>query len=326
MGSNSKKFVVNLNKYKILLLVAGALLIGILVLVVLGIKETKRQASLEPKDIKAVLQESKISSEHVKITAKNIEELPIKEGENKYYIVTDVENHKFFVLMDEEGYNSRKTELDNKKETEVTGIVQKISIELETVLIGYYNQLIGEDYLNFENFNQYFSPVYVNTKLTIEQVNLDFNLARGLAMAFFLVMALYFVNKRKVDKSINRFTKSQLREIYEQIDSKDSIEFNKGEIYLAKDYIADAYSGLKIIRYDDIIWVYPKKKATLTFGSIKTVVVMLKNKQAYYIGEITSRGKKGRDLQEKLYFEISKRSKNALRGYTKENIKKIMEA
>lgn len=100
--------------------------------------------------------------------------------------------------------------------------------------------------------------------------------------------------------------------------------------YLTENYIVSNTKVIRIIKYEDIKWVYlyiyssrrgiRYTPVNMTFNHKYPVAAHLKNGKRVILGAV----KNDRQLNE-IYNAISKKNKKVLKGYTKENIKEYIK-
>lgn len=245
---------------------------------------------------------------------------------DEYYMATDG-NYVFIVDLSKKQYNDLKKQIsqsdENSEEIIVTGMSEKISTDLKKIAIDTYNEMYDEKLLNYSNFDTYFTPYYINAKKTPNDSGnmfLMFGALSGFVGEIFLLcfIILYF----RTRSSIKKFAeKNDLTEFILELDDPTNLTFEKTKTIFTKNYIVNYTNALTIIKYKDIVWIYPIDYRRNGIKYASRISITTKDKKTKLISEITSFGKENQKQFEDTYMEIINRKPTILAGSTSENIK-----
>jgi len=316
----------NIRRHNIYLIPIVILLVIMGFCIIKADEESKQQL---PEPIKIVNTNS--ADEYASIDVQFLTDSFASDDEDEYRFAMDKDNYMSIVVLNKndveilKDINDYTYSEDNSIETPATlkilGMTQEIPADLKKLAIESYNENYGESILTENNFEEYVKNIYLNTKLSPRDTPLlGFAIFCGGVAITLLVVYLTIVIKTK--KTLREYTlNGTLEYIYNQLDQLDTLEYNKGKIFLTRECIINSTDGLSIIKYDDIKWLYPYiyKVNGITTGRYIKIVKNDKTKVTILVdaGSVT---KKGTDKFNIVYNEIYQRAPNALSGYTQENI------
>jgi len=107
-----------------------------------------------------------------------------------------------------------------------------------------------------EDFYNVFGDIYLDS--TNEDVgSIILYVIGALCMLMWTCFILVFIIMRiKLDKSFKKIDDEELRKIESEIDDKDAFHYERAHLILTKNYIISFLSGFKVLKYEDIIWIY----------------------------------------------------------------------
>lgn len=210
------------------------------------------------------------------------------------------------------------------KAVTVKGVTQEITDDLKKIAIESYNEIIGDQLLNNDNFEEYIGNIYLDTK--VSPIDYSFEMGIGILSGTFLfILLIYYLKAIVTTKStLKKYTlNGSLEYIYSQLDQLDTQAYANGKIFLTREYIIDISNGLVILKYDDIKWIYPYniKRYGITVGRYLEILNFEKKKFRILATEGIIRKNKLEEF-ETVYIEICKRAPNSMHGYTQENLQK----
>lgn len=314
------------NKKKLIIaLVAFLIAVILFVLSDFFIKDEKVQ---EPTDYNSLIAVGKdVENLYVKVTIADIPYLVATEEngnyKRSYYIVFDENDYMYITRLTDETYDMLKEEYEKDEDNfkyELKGYIFNIEDELKQIAMEAYNEGREEAVVTEENFALYFGNTYldeintpVDSKSTIIMV-IEV-IATVLAIVFFIS---YLIVETNTKKELNKYGKKQIEE---EIESPETISFEKAKIYLTKTYMISVYNGLKVIPYTDIVWMYNEKRRQngITVGIY--LIVATKEKKKYPMGYVYS---DENNLQE-IMMKVQERNPEIMLGFTNENIDKFKQ-
>lgn len=245
---------------------------------------------------------------------------------DEFYMATDG-NYVFILNLSKAQYRDLQEQVSNLDENSegitISGMSEKISSDLKQITIDTYNDMYDEELLNYSNFDTYFTPYYINAKKTPNDSGnmfITFGAISGFVGEIFLLcfVILYF----RTRSSINKFAqKNDLAEFMIELDDPTNLTFDKTKTIFTKNYIVNYSSVLTIIKYKDIVWIYPIDYRRNGIKYASKISITTKDKKARLIAEITSFKGETQKQFEDTYMEIINRKPTILAGSTPENIK-----
>lgn len=203
----------------------------------------------------------------------------------------------------------------------INGTTFSIGSDLKEIAIKSFNEIIGEEVVTKDNFNDMFGYFYLDTSIDPHDDAIFFYMIALLFFIFDVILIISYViifNKRK--KVFKKYSQDELDKIFAEIDEDTTIKFEKVKLYLLKEKLIDISEGLEVISYDDIIWVYPFEVKSNRILVGKQINVYDKNLKSHKIGLVNRLHIKDFDS---VYSEVIKKVPNAFFGYTSENIDKF---
>ena len=246
-----------------------------------------------------------------------------QEGNNvtlNYYIAVDKDNYMYLVRLTDKTYQTIEKLFDENPDNfsyYLEGYIFKTTQDLKNITIEVYNDLAEQKLINSENFSDYFGKTYLD-ETTMPTLNSSvFLITAGILLdiisltLIFMYMYLVLENKKLIN-SIG------IEKIEKELKSKRAIYFNNLKLYLTNNYIITKHYRLKVISYEDLIWIYNEKDHYNGILTNYSLIGYLKNKKKIIITTTYDEN----DLI-KIMKKIEKKNKDVLVGYSKENIKKF---
>jgi hypothetical protein len=328
MESNKIKLQKNIIKYNIYLIPIAILLI-IIGFGIIKADEKSKQPIPEPIPIANI----KGADEYASIDVQLLTDPFASDDEDEYRFVMDKDKYIYIAVLSKNDVEILKeineytySDDDNIKipaTIKIVGMTQEIDPKLKKLAIESYNELYGENLLNENNFKEYIANVYLNTKLSPSDISLETGIV-GLSAIFVIILLIIYLEMIiRTKRTLREYTlNGTLDYIYYQLDQLDTLEYNKGKIFLAREYIVTSKEGLIIIKYDDIKWMYPYivERHGITVGRYIKIVKNDKTKVTVSVIQGFDKNN-GTEIFNTVYNEICQRAPNALSGYTQENMK-----
>lgn len=321
------------------------LLVAICAVMVYLIFEIPELIKKEPKNMLEVVEEGLYDNE---VYDDEYAELDVEMLTDRIAYSTDEDNitEDYYIAFDSEGYpyivrltvneflkleqinDYTYGEIEEKPHSVViSGITKKIPDELKEIVITGYNELYQEEIVSEENFENYFGSIYLDTGKG------PYDLYEGiccmiicLSIGFIIILFINYMTKSyTTKKTIKKLKKTnELNNVYDEMDATDSLNFNKINTVLTRNYLVDFVEGFDVLKYEQIKWIYIYKHS-INFAEVeRAIVIKTKEFKQHKIAKIKP-SKNKNDEQEKIFNELVKRCPNALVGFTKENKKEFKE-
>ena len=239
---------------------------------------------------------------------------------DKYYMALG-ETKLYIINMEDSQYIDICNNIEDEIIT-INGMSEEISNELKQFAIDTYNEIYETDELNLSNFDQVFLPYLINAKKTPNDVGIifeDLGIISLICSVIFVIIYIGIVMKTK--SNIKKVSKEyDLSQISTELSFPSKKEYEKTKTIFLDTYVIDYSTALDVIKYSDIVWIYPNERRINGVKSSIQIVVVTKDKKRRLIAETDAFGKKNKTQFEETYKELVSRRPNALNGYTKENI------
>jgi len=243
--------------------------------------------------------------------------------------------HKYYFLYDKEysyvGYLStseadRLSKIDYEKEkVTLKGKTKKIPTDIKNIGIQAQKKWYGADAFKDGSFEDYFGAIYIDTVTPLRNAGFQY-----LFLFIFLIIALcfgliYYFNQKRTKKAINKFTQNELDDICNEVESDTTLAMSKESMYFTDKYIVNVSSGLDIIKYSDIVWVYPYELRQRGITTAKSIIIYTNDKVRHTLANFNAISKKGKKVFNEIFELVASKNTQAVVGYTKENRKQMKD-
>lgn len=237
-----------------------------------------------------------------------------KVGQSSWLAIAyDENNYLYIVQLTEAQYTTIENyfELAGEDATfEIKGVTREIDENISKLALEAYNEVVSEDkQIEKEDFNKYFGNLYIEMGTTSD-ISLQMVIATISSIMFISFLIVGFISK-------NRTKKTMESEMYQRaLEEADNPEFDTKNTILTKNYLIYYASGLHIVEYKDISWIY---RHTVRYNGVPNHAF------AYYLKgskkmNLIGVGFDVKKVEELLSF-VSKKNPNVLVGYTEGNRK-----
>ncbi len=204
----------------------------------------------------------------------------------------------------------------------IEGTTSKIEKKLMNIVIKQYNETVddNDEKLTINNFKNIYGDVYLN-EVSSSFNRIIFYYVFGtvfliIGMGFLLSGLIKIIQTRF---NLKKYSNEELKKIEKDIESIDSIYYDKYQIYLTKKYILLLNGKFVKINYSDILWMYPYEQKIIIIKGVKSIKIYTEDKNYYVFATSRNNKKNNKDFEE-LFNIISKHNRKIKLGYTKENI------
>ena len=145
-----------------------------------------------------------------------------KGENNKFYFVMDKDNYLYIVYMSNESFKKLDKETIITEPIRINGLTKEINLDIKNLAIDIYNDLIKNEYLNKNNFNNYVGMYYLDIESSYYDASLYYTLS-GVFLVLFMITIIYLrkgIKKTKVDE-LNLLKTSV------KIHKKDNLKYKK---------------------------------------------------------------------------------------------------
>jgi len=244
-----------------------------------------------------------------------------EEGETKqnYYFIYDQYNFLYITRLTDKTYQKIEEKYNQDPENfsyELRGYIYNIPSQLKELALSEFNKAIENKTITNENFEDYFGKTYLDETLTpyTEIIGILFGIGILLDMFGIACLIAYIAMYIRTKKTLKKYNKQELQE---ELYNAEMSSYSKAKIYLTNKYIISTVSGLTVIEYDDLFWIYieNRRQNGISIGKYLIAVNMKKKKinLAYTY--------KNEDLLIEIMNKIKENKDSIKVGFTKENQK-----
>ena len=206
----------------------------------------------------------------------------------------------------------------------IYGRSEEIPNELLDYALSYLNES-GYDYITADNINEYVGFHYLDTSRTQNETFIGAILVGGIFGLIGLILIICYVAYVVKTKNNLKKYETELKSIEEEINTGKAISNKICKVYLTSKYLISYSAGLKILKLEDIVWIYPYEYRQRGVVTQKSIYVILKNGKANIVANISAWGREKQNAYDELYQELISKLPDALHGYSKENKEKAKE-
>ena len=259
----------------------------------------------------------------------NITNVPYKfavyDGKtDSYYIVTDGE-YLYVVYMSDNKFATMDDENDFEDSKKITGITHNTTKDIKKLAIDAYNDSMEdeEDKITLADFDNYFGEVYLDTTTDFTDESNTYALLAilscGIAITIFLVV---FIKKIRFKKAIKKYDNETLELLDEEMSSEEAFYYSKLKLYLTKDYIININGTFKVIKYSDILWMYPFEQRVNGIKTSQAIKVFTSDGKTNIVAIINITTKSKKEMYNEIWNTILDKNNKITTGYSNENFLK----
>lgn len=242
-----------------------------------------------------------------------------------YYYVQDEDGYVYVARLTDDTIDKIETAYDNSNGNEnftytIYGYVRKVQSDLKKFIISEFDDAFDQKITSAE-YDDWFSDTYIDEKLTGKITRHIFFLGAGVIfdIAAVIILIIYLKTSVQLKKVMKNYDYDI---IASQLSSADTICYKKEGIYLTSQFIISSYTGLRLMSYSDIKWMYNLKHYTNGIPTGISLMAACSDKKLYSVASTSSRNEQ--TLIE-VMARIHERNNNILIGYTDENIQLFNE-
>ena len=242
------------------------------------------------------------------------------EPTSGYYLVAD-ETYMYVIYMDYNTYSSINLETIYDIPVRLEGVTKYVTKDVKELAIEAYNEgLEEEEQLSLADYEVYFGDVYLDVTEDAESSIGGFQSAMGILIGIFgiIMLILALNNIISFSKGIKKLSDNEISIINGEINDPAAFYYSDSRLFLTKNYIFALNGKVKIIKYSDLIWAYPKE---FSYRGVRTGSVMVYDKDGnnYEIGQMNINTKKSKEIHNEIFQTIISKNDKMTVGFTKEN-------
>lgn len=258
----------------------------------------------------------------------NAESIPYKfagydDTTDSYYIVFD-EKYMYITYMTEEQFEDLNNEDIYENPIRIEGITKTTTNDVKEIAIEAYNDNMEneEDKLTIDDFENYFGSIYLDMTVSTSSVAdiylLIFVLLLFIGVIYLLVAIIQLI---KFNSGIKKTDETQIDELDNEMNKDSAFYYEKAHLYLTDNYIINFGGTFRVIKYQDILWMYPFEQRVNGIKTAQSIRVLVNNGKTYTIASIELITKKKKEVFNEIFNTILSKNNQMLVGYTNENIK-----
>ena len=328
ISTNAKIFNQNKKRNTILLITGLTLLFIALFLIYLGIQNENQKLPLAKNMNELVKERSKevnlyaYTEINIKPYLFAVYEENGKEEKAKYYLAMDKDNRLYILYMSDEDYKKIEKKENSIK---VKGITKKISNDIKTLAISAYNEVMNDEYLTKDNFEEYVGYLYLDMYSKIYD-SLSYYLGASIIGIFSIIIICFSITIMvKTKKAIKTIGIVELSRIDTELSQLVNSEYQQMKFYMLKDYIIDFGNNIVIIPYKDIICAYSYEKRYNGLLVNKYIKIITNKNQKEIVASTKLLDKNKDDILQTILTNLKEKNENIIIGYNKENKKIVKE-
>lgn len=274
-----------------------------------------------------IASKSDTENKYVKVTMADLPyQFAVQENgsiTNTYYIIFDENNLMYIVRLSddtfaklEEMYNQNPDEFSY----ELKGYIFNAPDELKKLAMETFNESSQAEQITNENYSDYFGQTYLDEKNTPNTpiASTIITIGAVLGILSIILFIVYIFIAIKVSKMLRKYNKQELEE---ELLKNTTVSYPMAKIYLTDKYIISKASGLDIMTYDELYWIYIETRRYNGFSVGKYLIAKMKNKKSKQIAVVH----KSEEMLMEIMEKIHKKNKEVLTGFTQENQKAFKE-
>ena len=270
-----------------------------------------------------------VENEYVKLDVISYCEFAEKEDTtDRFCFVIDQNSGWYIAKVSKSTLDKMEKEFGDGKKIftfEVKGCLKEYPIEIKKIAVDSINDLY-KDNENFTkisllSFNSIFGKYYIEEGASPNSDSYTALLTVSILATFVfgactIGLVICVVKQKKIIAEIG------LDELKEEMRDDSVVCIDKQKIYLTRHYIIGGKVSFKVIKYEDVSWVYVLHQKTNGVETSTYLVIKTADGKAYNLGGALKNAIANYELA---IAEIAKKNNHFLLGYTPENMKAYKE-
>ena len=329
MNNNASKFLRQKGLKNFLIVSIIMIIIGVILLII-GIRVVDDNKNIVAKDYRTLINSKNDNSgEFVKINISFLPYLFAEETNNygniKYYIVVDDNFNYYIVRLHDKTFEKLEKIYNNNEKIsyELKGYLYSQNKEVKSLAIKTFKEIFLNDKINENNANEYIGKTYLDEvdRPGLTKKDLLIMLGSGSAIIGVMFVVISIIYIKKTNKTLKKFGKEKL---YFELSKPSTIYYTKEEVCLTDNYIISKLSGLNVIKYEDILWIYNENRMLNGVSIGFYLIARTKDNKIHQIAWSHFDEQIINEIADKIY----DKNNNILIGFTNENenkYKKLIE-
>lgn len=247
------------------------------------------------------------------------------DSTGQFYFLWD-EEYMYIAFLSEEEYN--KLNVDDIKENHITvkGFTKTIPSDIKKLAIEAYNENVEEDYqISSSDFANYFGLVYLDETEPDFVSTICLVIGGIVSMVGFCMFIGNGINSLRLKSRLKKINDEDWEILNRELDSDSAFYYKSAKLSLTEHYIVDFAHGLKIIKYDDLLWMYKYEYRYNGVNTQLSIILYTSDKKRHVIASLPGYTKKSKEINKEIMETLMEKNKNMVVGYNKENRKYMKE-
>lgn len=244
-----------------------------------------------------------------------------------YYLINDGK-YLYIAYMSEEDYKNVYDEDNMDDVIRITGVTKLTTKDVKSLAVDAYNDLYTdeEDQISIADFDDYFGTVYLDmTKDATDTAGFEYLLGIILLVSGIVVFIVGILRIVTYKNKLKKLDEYDISKVDKEMNNPESFYYAASRLYLTPNYIVNFGFNLDIIKYDELIWMYPTERRVNGIKTSKAIVLQDKYGKYHTIASIDVVTKAKKEEYDEIWNTISSKNDKLLLGYNKENINKSKE-
>lgn len=323
----------NLDKYKrkrIIKIFISLIILSLSIGCYFWYKAEVNEINSNIKNLRSVITNQEANKKYIKtyVNAQSIPELVLdnEKEDEAYYIVKDDFRNYVVYMNGEDFYKLDRYDITSLA-IRIEGVTVPIKENIKKEVIDTYNRsLLDSDKVTLANFDEYFGEVYLNMTIGDEILApvpfylfillLSIGLIEIFTNLIYLIIFIVSVKKLKNNLPID---------LEKEMDDAKLYSYKNVSLYLTEHYIINFNGRFKVIRYEDILWMYKFEQKVEQVIKSQSLKLFVNDGRTYKLAKAGRISEEQKASYDEIWQTIIMKNSKVLVGYTEDNIKKVEE-
>jgi len=245
---------------------------------------------------------------------------------NYFYFITD-ENYMYVARMSSSSYRKLTAKDIEEHPIKVDGMTKHLPYDIKKIALETWNENMDKEHqFTMTDFETYFGTLYIDLEANaVSTMDICILISVLFGMVGTLIVLVGLWQSRRFSKKVSKLSVEERQKIDKEMNDKDAFYYAKAHLFLTKNYAINFASTFDVIPYKDMIWIYPYELRQYGMKTNQNLRVMTKDGKTHVVATLDGITKKSKDAFEEIYTTLAQKNEHVLLGYTKENRKLVKE-
>ncbi|MCI8394112.1 MAG: hypothetical protein HFH86_01345 [Bacilli bacterium] len=247
------------------------------------------------------------------------------DNSGKFYFLWD-EEFMYVAFLSEKEFNRLNQDDIKDHHLKVTGITKTIPSDIKKLALDAYNEAVDKEYqITSSEFADYFGYLYLDE--TEVDVTTVLCLIIGMIAYFtgFCCLIAQIINFVKLKKRMKKMSDEDWEALNIELDAEEAFYYKNAKLALTKNYLVDFSHGMKVIKYQDILWMYRYEYRYNGINTQLSIILYTNDKKRHIVAPLVGYTKKSKIVNQEIMESIAQKNDKMIIGYNSENRKKMKE-